>query len=1051
MNTKTWLNKPVAAASIAFIILSAALVLAINALNNNGSDDLSAFSITIKHYGINAKEIERTIAVPLEDSLYSINDIKSVLTVSENGKASAYITFKKSGLFFLNKITEGRYEAVSEAAQRVYEKLPSSAQKPEIATSTETRRPVWTAALYASSSSSSSSNENFSLSKIIESSIKPALKSVEGVAEVEVSGSGTNEIIIALKPEEAALCGITGDGIANYLAATDVLSPAGIISENEKEIIVMVDGRYKEIADLKNALLPLEYGKTIKLCDIADVIEQDREPDTLARLNGEKTIIVAVFPNYGASQGKLSKAIRKQVEELKKYPVKFEILSDNGKEETDAFSSVLFAALQGALAVALISALLIKGNTKRNILPVICSLVVPYICIVSACMLIVSGFSFNKILLTGIASGLGAAVDTTIICCEYLNKCKSVTEIKKKLREIKSPLISGSLTTIIALLPVILSPFATKEIITIACTIAAVNIVSLVLALSILPPLFSLNFKSKIKSSDAEQHDVFVLHSSRMKRIIRVIKRKMMRSFTYMFDFSLHKPKIICAVSILITAFGVIALVVSGTDTEETENESTIYAQIEFNDGIRMDVVDKSLENWARNIKRNDGIVSVQCSSHVDSAIVLVSFTPKEIAPNDVRKILKGEKIPGGFLYIPESTRTDKIWSITINGDSTEKCKMLSQELAKKCSVIPIVQETVLNFKDGSKSITFVPDRKRIAELTGNNNQNFLFTNMANTLRWNVHGPVAYKRLIKNKISAAAGGADVHEIDVRIRGMGLEVPEKKELEETLLNVSSDNEDALVKLNSVFIGKESREDSSIRRLDRRRVASISVRTANADPRKIKSIIMPYFNDVEIPSGYSVNFDPDAIEAAQTLSKSVFYFLLALLFCYIVIASVNESFTNPLIVLSVVPVSAAVPALCLTVLGYKFNASAACSLLAVCGIAVNSAVLILDNILLQKDMAKHSFYKAVRERFPALMATTGTTILASLPFIFLKENANTTIKVLSIVTVSGVSVSFICSIFLIPSLMMLLGKEFRVAGQNTSKRGNYENCKRTREYF
>ncbi|GMO54385.1 MAG: efflux RND transporter permease subunit [Termitinemataceae bacterium] len=1010
------IEKPIAAFCAAFIVLSASVVLAINISGLSFTEDLSAFSVKIKHYGVNTKEVEKTIAIPLEDELYGINNVKSILTVSENGSATAYITFKSKS----KKSADGRYEAVSAAAQRVYESLPQSAQKPEIAMATENRRPVWTAAL-------TSKKENDGISNIIERNIKPALKSIEGVAEVEVSGSGINEIIIALNSEHAAVAGFGAEQIASVLEQTDLMLPSGLVQEADREILVMVDGRYKDIDDLKNLPILGRDGKIVLLGEIASITKREREPDTLSRLNGKKTIVLSVYPAYNAPLGKLSKLIKQQVSELQKYPVVIDVLSDTGEEEARAFRSVLLATLQGMFAVALISALLIRGNNKNKLITIICTMVVPYICILSACILVICGFEFNKILLAGLSSGLGAAVDTTILCCEYLGACTSITEIKAKLKSIRTPLISGSLTTIIALTPIMFTEFATSGILTIAYSIAIVNFVSLFLALLILPPFFSLTLKN-IKLTRNSTDKEFNKESSFLKYVNK-FKRRAIRVFGLGFNFSIHRPKIIFAASILITVGGIITVLVCGTDADINENEKTVFGQIEFKGGIRAEVVDKSLELWGQKIKEVNGINSVQCSSHVDSSVVLVSFSPKLITDEQVRTILKNQKIQGGFLYIPENSSNERIWSITVSGDSTERCKEAARLLAQRCSAIPIVQETVLNFKDGSKNISFIPDRNRIAALGRTSKEGEvqtvpnIFSSFANVLRWNVHGPVAYKRLEQTGLG---GTSSLNEVDVRIRGLGPELPEKSEVFNSVMNTGTGNGSGqIISVNSVMRNKEGVEESSIRRIGRRRVASISVRTAVADARKIKSIIMRELEKIELPSGYSIEFDRDAIEAAESLGKTGFYFMLAVLFCYMIIAAVNESFIVPLIVMSVVPVSASLSAIVLQASGFRFNAASACALLSVCGIAVNSSVVVVDNILekTKSDYSYLSFYKAVRERFSVLFATTGTTILATLPFIFLKENSNTMIRALSIVTASGVLVSLLCSLFLVPTIFYM----------------------------
>ncbi|GMO40716.1 MAG: hypothetical protein Ta2F_16730 [Termitinemataceae bacterium] len=104
------------------------------------------------------------------------------------------------------------------------------------------------------------------------------------------------------------------------------------------------------------------------------------------------------------------------------------------------------------------------------------------------------------------------------------------------------------------------------------------------------------------------------------------------------------------------------------------------------------------------------------------------------------------------------------------------------------------------------------------------------------------------------------------------------------------------------------------------------------------------------------------------------------------------------------------------------------------------------MIVDSIFAHKNdrnlySDEYYLYKSLRKRFATLVATAGTTIIAALPFVFLHEDANSIIKILSLVTALGVLVSCICSLFLVPAILILFwknffGKKFRVAGQKSS---------------
>jgi multidrug efflux pump subunit AcrB len=347
-----------------------------------------------------------------------------------------------------------------------------------------------------------------------------------------------------------------------------------------------------------------------------------------------------------------------------------------------------------------------------------------------------------------------------------------------------------------------------------------------------------------------------------------------------------------------------------------------------------------------------------------------------------------------------ESSGNEKSWRIRIAGDEEYRCRELAAEAAERCSAIALVSETVLNFKEGSPRINLIPDRERIA-------LNALsFGGIGHTVRRGIHGPVAYKRI-------NSGG----ETDVRIKGGGDPLSR-----EEVLQILIKGESSPLLLERLATIKSTREAGSIQREDRQRSASISIRTKTMDPRRVKDRVMASLSAMELPPGYSIEFDPEALKAAESVNSQIYLFILALLFCYMVIAVLKESFSFPLALLAVVPPSLSVPALCTVLLGFPVNAVSAAAFVAVAGLAINAAALTAD-ALENAGFGAMSYYVIYRRRLPVLAATTLTTVAAALPFLFIKSNAALVVKTLSMVSALGVAVSALCAITLIPALVKL----------------------------
>jgi len=999
----TMLDKPKRALCIILGLCTAAFfIIGLFGKNSPASYAVDeAFTVTQRFYGVDAAEMERIAAIPLEDALSGIRGLRRIASSSENGRTRVRCFFEGR--------EKGRYEAIREAAQLVYESLPSAAQRPEIASSGDSRVPVWTAAVTSAGTQAGT---------ILEKSVKPALEGLPGAGDVEISGAGLLEIVITLKSDQAAARKIDAAGIAAVLAQNDVLLPGGHLRnfrrQDDREIPVMVDGRYgfdartnaNGLEELRRALIPVEGsggGKQfVRLEDIAEISEQERNYESRSRLDGKEAALIVVMGSDGADLGKLSAQIK---EELAKFPdLEFTVLSDRGDEERRARSSVLGAALQGSLMVALLCALICfrGGQFSTWPLAVICSLTVPVVIFFSAALLILLGFPLDKLTLAGIAVGVGAAVDAAILCAEYFRSCKTLQEGKLAMETLRFPLASGAITTVIALLPLMTQK--AQGINSVAWSIAAVNITAMLLALTLLPPLFLWGngpqnitlIKNSVPMPPCGRRVQGNYGTRRYRGLYMClcVRSFLRRILARLIRFVLRKPVFVAVCWLLLGVAGITALCLNGADAEQESSEDSVYAQIEFDGGLHTEEIDGLLAEYAAGLKNHPGIVSVQTIARTGTGSALASFDPNVVDSRTVRDLMRNSSVSGGFVYVMESSGDERNWRIKISGDEGKRCRELAAEAARICASS---YETVLNFKEGSPRLTLLPDRDRLAM------NSFSFGSVGQIVRRGIHGPVAYKRI--------SGGG---ETDVRIRG--IEEPKNKE---EVLSILINGETAPITLGSVVSAESGREAGSIQREDRRRSASFSIRTPAIDPRRVRDRVMSSLSTIELPPGYTLEFDPEAIKAAGKVSAQGVLFVLALLFCYMALAAFKESFTFPLAVLAVVPPSLAIPAFCIALRGYPLNSVSAAAFVAVCGIAVNAAALVADALQHEKPAAQ-SWYRVFRRRLPVLAATTITTAAGAVPFLFIRSSAALVVKTISLVSALGVAVSALCAITLIPAL-------------------------------
>ena len=1004
---KIWLERRKASLCILIALCTVSLCVIFYSEENKKGSAADSFAVTIRHYGINAEEMERSVTIPLEDAVSQIQGVIYLQSSSENNTSKVFVRFSRGG----------QYDALREAAQRVYESLPQSAQRPEIQSSDSSRIPVWTAAVFSAGGA-----EDANVEKIL----KPRLESIDGAGEVHVFGAGLREIVINLDQEKTAALNLPPSSIAAVMAMNDAVFPGGLLTQNGKEIIVTVDGRfgseeYGGALPLSNISVPLGEGKAIALSEIASIVEQERKPDTFSRINGKKAIVVSVMAGSGVDLRKLSKNINKEITDTS-LPFEFTVLSDRGAEEAAAFKSVFEAAMQGALMVAVIGFLLNRrtngSGPSVNYAGMFCGLSVPGVCLVSAAILCAFGLPPNRAVLAGISAGVGTAVDAIILCSERLRKCKNYDEARLSMRTLYGPLLAGTATTVAALLPI--PAMMNGDAGVIAVSIAAVTLCALFFSLGPLPPLLLWNLhatdrpiiKTRGKNRKVICSKLFANITNFFSSVSRRFSGKTGKLLAANVRFCVRHPRLVVTSCLIVTLAGLAALFIKGADTGEYASGNSVYAHVEFEGSLLAQEADYLLASYGELLAAEHGIINVETSARTGSGSVLIAFDPKITNTEKIRNLARQIPLPGAYLFFPETTPGIRHWEIKISGDETKKCREIAEETALTLSASPLVKERVLNFKQGSQKLSLFPDREKIVLL------GMTYYALADDIRRAVYGPVVYKRI-------SSGG----ETDVRVRRGGW--PDTELYRNQIMGIPAYANNSGLNIDSLFVKEDDYEISNIRREDRRRTASITIVTKPIDPRRVKKQLQPLLDRVILPIGYSLEFDPTAIRQAEELSGTIVYFLLALLFCYMVLASVNESFGVPLAILFSVPPSLAAPAIFLSVAGFPVNIGTACAFVAVSGMTVNAAVLCAGGISAalstESTDKRMPVFLALRRNSPALLATTATTIAGAIPFIFLGENENVLVRTMAIVTALGVGGSCLCAVSVMPSLMLLLSKQ------------------------
>jgi len=402
-------------------------------------------AVVIVEPGASAKTIASTIAVPVEEELYSLDEIRRAYstTIDEVTVIKAEFEYSKN--------IDTAVNDVSNAVAKIRAKLPSDIKEPQIIKITETTAPI----LVVSVSSKDNSISLEDIRDLASTDIKHDLLRLKGVANVELFGGYEKEVQIIIDKDKLDTLHLSLAQVIATLQKNDSEYTVGFISNSEHRYLLKAQGKRDNIEKLKN----LNITPTVKLKDIAQVYFGHYENSAAYFGNGKEAIALSIQRSASADVIKTIEKVEKKLEEFKtKYPkLNFEI-ADTQKETIEQSTTNMFESLRDAIVMSTIVVFLFLASF-RQILVVLVTIPLVYASTIALMWLV--GIDFNVVTLTAIILALGLLLDDTVVVMENIER--HYKELGKDIhdavfdgtKEIMFADLSGTITTMIALSPML--------------------------------------------------------------------------------------------------------------------------------------------------------------------------------------------------------------------------------------------------------------------------------------------------------------------------------------------------------------------------------------------------------------------------------------------------------------------------------------------------------------------------------------------------------------------------------------------------------------------
>lgn len=932
----------------------------------SSSETSRSFSVTTEYFGANAREIERVITVPIEDSLGNIPGIKSISSSSEFGKSRVILELTKG--FDMSIL----YTDVKERVDRVRASFPRSVQKTRISSSNATNSPIFIVAFRSKTLGKSE------LGEYVENTVKTRYERIRGTGDIEVAGRGIEDVLVTVDPEKAAQYGLDSFSISDALQKEYVRIPAGSVRGNDTNIPLFFDSSLLTIDNFKDIAIRTVNENAVKLSEIASVTRNYRFVEERSRIDGEERIILYVHSGGSVNDLSLCEDLGKTTRAIAIEGLETEVIYDKGNAIMIGIRKILISMAISMISLFLFIGAFIPDFRSRALL----SASIPLSIFLGISALSLMRIPIDASIISGLTIGSGLIIDNYLIIYDYLR-----ADYRRSIKPISMPLLTGTLTTLIVFLPLFALRNLSVGIQSISLSLCGMLILSQFLTFTFLPLPLRLACKAETKKKPIIDF-AFVA-----------------RPFFALTDFSLRWKQPLRAIYGAIILSVPLFLILGTKEFTPIDNENILFAHVEFPSGTTIGATDAGIIPYVKEFKKIPGVKLVESNAKRGNAQISITFEGDRITSEKLQtsleQIAKGS-VKGHFFFgLDQNTHAYKI-RFTLTGGDHMTLRKKAREVGEIFSRENWVNGVVYHFKENPPSRVFIPNARKIAD------HGLYPDRIASLLRWNIQGPVAFKWIEKGK-----------EIDVRLSSEIV----SRSLDDIGTLPIPVKDSAPLTISGIGVFREGSEPERLYRDNRQDSIGFTILTDRMGLDEIDARIRAVSASIELPPGYALFPDASLRESMRDYRMMFRIFILAVFLIYALLAAQNESFVLPLLIISAIPFSAFFPLIFLFALNKPITIASIIGIIILSGTSVNNYILITDSLENADD--KKPFPERIRtaltSRFNPLFLSSGTSVIASVPILFSSRLFSDFPSALAIIITLGILGSFLGSFLFLPAIV------------------------------
>lgn len=962
--------------------------------------------------GAGPTEVSEKVTKPLETNLSTLPGIENISSTSQEGSNFILLEFSWS---------TDMDEVQNDVLQRIGQTpMPEGAGEPQFLKFDPSQFPIIQLSLQ--------SGEETDLEGLAET-LQADLSSVEGVANVNVTGITADEIIVELDEAKLENYGIGQADIVQLIQANNVSLPGSTVEADGKTLTTRVVSQLTSLEDIKNLTVSVNplNGEEVKIADVAVVERKPLNENTITRANEKPAVLLSVLQEANANTAQVSEGFQEKLDELlsrEQYKsVQADILFDQGDYIRLAIGNIASSlVVGGVLAMAVLFFFL--RNIKS---PLIIGVAIPYSVIVTFVLMYFAGFNLNIMTLGALALGIGMLVDNAIVVIENIYRHLSMGKDSKTAaydgaKEVSGAITASTLTTVAVFLPVIFISGILGQIFKeFALTISFSLLASLVVALTVIPMMAS-RFLTAVPA-DLE------LKRQKSRRLV---------AFEKAVRWSLAHRAIVLGTSFILLAAGVFGLTKVGMQFLPPTDEGFVTVRVETEAGTSLKETNKVVESVEQVLSEEDD--TQVYVSLIGSTQEAASRGTGEANEAEMYVKMTKERSRSIFEFVDDvkpaaekaARMVNETAEVTFNLQSasgtapqTLGFSVRDTDSNRLDKAIPKIQSAVGTIDGVTDVLTDRDETVQEIQMTVNREDaqsaGFAPAQIAQIVNNATRGVFA-SQIIEDESS------EVKTVYVRYDRHVTANLEK--LKKMLVKTPSGN---FVPLESLADIAVSDGPVNIRHIEGQDAVQFTVTyAADENLGDISEAVDEKVANLNLSDETVLSYSGDKELLDNSKDDMIMAMILAVVLIYIVMAAQYESFKYPFVIMFTVPLMIIGVALSLVVTKLPLSIPAIIGVLILIGIVVNNAIVIVDYILQRKREGydgTEAVVQSVKDRVRPILMTSLTTILGLIPLASGIGDGTEINQPMGITVIGGLISSTFLTLFVIPVVFSLFDQQMR----------------------